>query len=134
RSHSAWARLSSPTPVARGGDHVWRARASPEPARPDDLPAAHRARHRPSRRWPFREGAAVCNKAIQSNPRFSFPRVLQTAALSCLGRSDEAKIAARRVFELEPHFSISVFVRSHTGRPEIWTPIGEALRRVGFPD
>jgi len=82
----------------------------------------------------FEEAAAACNKAIQSNPRFSFPRVLQTAALSSLGRSDEAKIAARRVLELEPQFSITVFVRSHTGRPDIWRPIGEALRRVGLPE
>ena len=41
----------------------------------------------------FEEAAAVCNKASQSNPRFSFPVVLQTAALFCLGRSNEAAAA-----------------------------------------
>jgi adenylate cyclase len=82
----------------------------------------------------FEEAAAVCKKAVQSNPRFSFPCVLQTAALSCLGRANEAKATACRVLELEPHFSIAGFVRAHTGRPEIWTPIGEALRRVGLPE
>jgi TolB-like protein/Tfp pilus assembly protein PilF len=82
----------------------------------------------------FEEAAAVCNKAAQSNPRFSFPCVLQTAALSSLGHANEAKAAARRVLELEPHFTIAGFVRAHTGRPEIWTPIGDALRRVGLPE
>jgi hypothetical protein len=32
------------------------------------------------------------------------------------------------VLELEPHFSIAEFIRAHTGRPEIWDPVGEALR------
>jgi tetratricopeptide (TPR) repeat protein len=82
----------------------------------------------------FEEAAAVCNKAARSNPRFSFPCVLQTAALARLGRTDEAKAAARRVLELEPRFSIAEFVRAHTGRPEIWTPIGDALRQVGLPE
>ena len=82
----------------------------------------------------FEEAAAVCNKACQSNPRFSFPVVLQTAALACLGRANEARASARRVLELEPHFSIAEFVRAHTGRPEIWNPIGEALRQIGLPD
>jgi hypothetical protein len=53
--------------------------------------------------------------------------VLQAAALSFLGRWDEARAAARRVLELEPGFTISSFVRAHTGRAEIWEPIGEAL-------
>jgi len=82
----------------------------------------------------FEEAAAVCNKASQSNPRFSFPVVLQTAALSRLGRSNESAAAARRVLELEPGFSVAQFVRSHTGRPEIWNPVGDALRRAGCPE
>jgi adenylate cyclase len=76
----------------------------------------------------------ACVKCAQANPRFSLPHVLQAAALSCLGRLDEAKAAARRVLELEPGFTVALFVRSHTGRPEIWTPIGDALRRVGLPE
>ena len=39
----------------------------------------------------FEEAAAACNKACQSNPHFSFPVVLQTAALSGLGRVNEPK-------------------------------------------
>ncbi len=82
----------------------------------------------------FEQSAAACNKASQSNPHFSFPVVLQTAALSCLGRANEAKASARRLLELEPRFSVAKFVRSHTGRPEIWNPIGDALRQVGLPE
>jgi adenylate cyclase len=82
----------------------------------------------------FEEAAAVCNKACQSNPRFSFPVVLQTAALSRLGRTDEANGTARRVLELEPRFSVAGFVQAHTGRAEIWNPIGDALRDVGLPE
>ena len=82
----------------------------------------------------FEEAAAMCNKACQSNPRFSFPVVLQTAALSRLGRANEAKAMARRVLDLEPRFSVAEFVRAHTGRAEIWNPIGDALRHVGLPE
>jgi tetratricopeptide (TPR) repeat protein len=81
----------------------------------------------------FEQAAAVCNKASQSNPHFSFPVVLQTAALFCLGRTNEAKALARRVLELEPRFSVAKLVKSHTGRAEIWNPIGDALRQVGLP-
>ena len=82
----------------------------------------------------FEEAAAACNKACQSNPHFSFPVVLQTAALSGLGRVNEAKALVRRVLELQSPFSVAEFIRSYTGRAEIWNPIGEALRQVGLPD
>ena len=82
----------------------------------------------------FEEAAAVCNKACQSNPRFSFPVVLRTAALSRLGRANEAKATARRLLDLEPRFSVAGFVHAHTGRAEIWNPIGDALRHVGLPE
>ncbi len=82
----------------------------------------------------WEQAIAACDKAAQANPRFSLPPVLQTAALSRLGRLDEAKAAARRVLELEPGFTVTLFVRAHTGRPEIWEPIGEALRRIGLPE
>jgi tetratricopeptide (TPR) repeat protein len=88
--------------------------------------------HCPAGNW---EGvASACGKAIQASPRFSLPLVLQAAALSLLGREDEARMAARRVPELEPGFTVSGFVRAHSGRAEIWKPIGEALRRLGLPE
>jgi adenylate cyclase len=77
---------------------------------------------------------SACSKAEQTNPRFSLPYFLRAAALSQLGRIDEAKIPARRGLELEPSFTITGFVRAHTGRAEIWEPIGDALRRLDLPE
>ena len=76
----------------------------------------------------------VCGKAEQANPRFSLPYFLRAAALSRLGRTDEAKVPAQRGLELEPGFTVAGFVRAHTGRAEIWEPIGDALRPLGLPE
>jgi adenylate cyclase len=85
-----------------------------------------------ARNW---EGvAAACGKAIQAMPRFSLSYFLQAAALSELGRVAEATSVARRGLELEPGFTVSGFVRAHTGRAEIWEPIGDALRQLGLPE
>ena len=82
----------------------------------------------------FEAAAAASAKAIQANPRFSLNHVLHAAALSRLDRIDEARTAARRVLECEPDFTVSGFVRAHTGRVEIWGPIGDALRRLSLPE
>jgi adenylate cyclase len=82
----------------------------------------------------FEQAVAASVKAAQANPRFSVSHVLHAAALSRLGRLDEAGDAARRVVECEPNFTITGFVRAHTGRAEIWEPIGEALRPLGLPE
>ena len=76
----------------------------------------------------------ACGKSEQANPRFSLPYFLRAAALAQLGRIEEAKVPAQRGLELEPGFTVSGFVRAHTGRAEIWEPIGEALRRLGLPE
>jgi tetratricopeptide (TPR) repeat protein len=76
----------------------------------------------------------ACGKAEQANPRFSLPYFLRAAALSLLGRIEEAKVPGQRGLELEPGFTVSGFVRAHTGRAEIWEPIGDALRRLGLPE
>ena len=76
----------------------------------------------------------ACGKAEQANPRFSPPYFLRAAALSQLGRLDEARVAAQRGMEREPGFTVSGFVRAHTGRAEIWEPIGDALRRLDLPE
>jgi TolB-like protein len=76
----------------------------------------------------------ACGKSEQANPRFSLPYFLRASALSQLGRIEEAKVPAQRGLELEPGFTVSGFVRAHTGRAEIWEPIGDALRRLGLPE
>jgi len=77
---------------------------------------------------------STCGKAEQANPRFSLPYFLRAAALSRLGRIEEAKVPAQRGLELEPGFTVSGFVRAHTGRADIWEPIGDALRRLDLPE
>jgi TolB-like protein len=82
----------------------------------------------------FEAAAAASAKAVQANQRFSLNHVLHAAALSRLERTDEARAAARRILECEPDFTVSGFVRAHTGRIEIWGPIGDALRRLDLPE
>jgi TolB-like protein len=77
---------------------------------------------------------AASRRASQASPRFSLPYLLQAAALSELGRLDEARLAARRGVELEPGFTIAGFVHAHTGRADIWEPVGAALQRLGLPE
>jgi tetratricopeptide (TPR) repeat protein len=78
--------------------------------------------------------AAAGGRAAQANPRFSYPQVIQTAALARAGRLEQAKMVARRVIEIDPRFNVTDFVRAHTGRADIWSPMGDELRRVGLPD
>ena len=86
-----------------------------------DLPPAISRR----RRWPApRPRRPTRASAIR--------RSCRSAALSSLGRVDEAKAVALRVLELEPNFTVAEFVRAHTGRADIWEPIGEALRHLGL--
>jgi hypothetical protein len=58
---------------------------------------------------------------------------VQAAALMQASRTGEAQAVARRVLEIEPSFTVNEFVRAHTGRAEIWDPMGDALRRIGLP-
>jgi hypothetical protein len=97
---------------------------------PDPVSARHHTRNPPGS-WPM---VTACGKAIQAMPRFSLSHFLQAAALSELGRIAEAKVPAQRGLELEPSFTVSGFVRAHTGRAEIWEPVGDALRRLGLPE
>ena len=78
--------------------------------------------------------AAAGSRAEQANPRFSYPQVIRTAALARAERLEQAKMVAGRVIEIQPSFTVAEFVRSHTGRTDIWTPMGDELRRAGLPD
>jgi len=82
----------------------------------------------------FDEAAAAASRGTQANPRFSVVHVLHAASLYRLDQLAEAKAAAARVLECEPDFTVAGFVRAHTGRAEIWEPIGDALRRIGLPE
>ena len=82
----------------------------------------------------FAAAVAAAAKAIQANPRFSLNHLLQAVALFRLGRIAEAKAAAARALECEPDFTITRFVGAHSGRADIWEPVGDALRLIGLPE
>ena len=54
----------------------------------------------------FTEAYEVATRSVQLNPRFSVSRAFLTAALSQLGRDDEAQGEARQLLTIDPDFSI----------------------------
>ncbi len=78
----------------------------------------------------FERAAEAALHVVQANPRFSLGHVLHAAALSSLGRRDEGRAAMRRVIDLEPQFTVARFLQAHTGRADIWDPVGRALSKV----
>ena len=56
------------------------------------------------------------------------------AALTKLGRIDEAKAAVARVLALQPAFSIGEWCAALDPAPEIAAPFTEALRAAGLPE
>jgi adenylate cyclase len=115
-------------------DQLCRALVADHPFRAGQLVCVYRARHAFNASDDFASAAEAAGKAIQANPRFSLNHALRAAALSRLGRRDEAAAAAARVQECEPDFTIRRFVRWHIGRADIWEPMGDALRQLDLPE
>jgi len=82
----------------------------------------------------FEEAAAAANRAAQAHPRFSPPYWMRAAALSNLGRIDEAKMMALRLLEVQPQFTVASITSAPFANPEILAALGHALRRVGLPE
>jgi tetratricopeptide (TPR) repeat protein len=72
--------------------------------------------------------------AVESNPSFNIPHAFLAAALVRSGRIAEAKIAAQRVLELTPHFTIRGRSRLVGHVPEVFEPVAAAWREAGLPD
>ena len=78
--------------------------------------------------------ARAAYKAVQLNPIHSISHMLLAAALTKLGRNEEAKAAAARVMELQPGFR---FGRQFAGvdcEPVLAATLGKELRAVGLPE
>jgi adenylate cyclase len=83
----------------------------------------------------FEEAAAAASLATESNPRFSVPHILHAAALAGLGRSEDAKAVAQRLFDLEPGITAAAAILSaRYANPENIAALGNALRRAGLPE
>jgi adenylate cyclase len=77
--------------------------------------------------------AEAARKCLQANPAWSFAHVVLAATLAKLGRMEEAKLAAQRVVELQPTFSVRG-MRVAVGLHQlIADPLSEALLRAGPP-
>jgi adenylate cyclase len=81
----------------------------------------------------YEEAAASVSRAVQCNPRLSVTQSWLAAALPKLGRTDEAKLVARHVLELQPSFSSSQFCDA-IGAPQLMTDaLTKAWRETGLP-
>jgi serine/threonine protein kinase len=81
----------------------------------------------------FAEAASAASRAAAANPRFSVPRYLHAAALTRLGRLDEARAMADIVLTLQPGFTVSGLVSGNLAAPERMAMLSEALRDAGLP-
>jgi TolB-like protein len=82
----------------------------------------------------FVEAANAASRASIANPRFSVPCYLNTAALFCLGRTNEAKALAKILLELQPNFTVGGLVSGNITTPERMNLLADALRGVGLPE
>jgi adenylate cyclase len=81
----------------------------------------------------YAEAADEARTAIGSNPAFSIPRAVLAASLLRLGRTEEARLAARLVLDCEPSFKSQKF--SHLAlQPAVLAALSDAWRELGLPD
>ena len=83
----------------------------------------------------FEEAAAAASRANQSNPRFSVPYILHTAALASLGCREDARVMTRRLLELDPGITTTTAILSarYANRENV-AALCNALRRAGLPE
>jgi adenylate cyclase len=81
----------------------------------------------------YEDAAIAARRAIQSNPGFSLPPMLLAASLAGLGRIAEANVAASRVLELLPNFTIGGFCAGFSIPAALAVPLTEACQAAGLP-
>ncbi|MBR0703798.1 winged helix-turn-helix domain-containing protein [Bradyrhizobium diazoefficiens] len=74
----------------------------------------------------FDEALKAAVRAVEANPSFSVPHVLQTIALVRLGRIEEARSAAERVLNLDPTFTMPVWSVTVRKNPAVFDPMAQA--------
>jgi len=82
----------------------------------------------------YDDACRAAYKSVQANPAHSITYVQLAAALSKLGRLEEAKAAAARVLELHPAFRYSRQFEAVNCAPALAQTLGEALRAAGLPE
>jgi hypothetical protein len=83
----------------------------------------------------YLEGLAVAERAISKTPDYSAAQRVKTVALVHLGRIEEAKLAAARLLELAPAYSVSYYLSVSPMRDhEYRETTAELLRAAGVPE
>jgi TolB-like protein/class 3 adenylate cyclase/Flp pilus assembly protein TadD len=81
----------------------------------------------------YEEAATAARRAVLSNSSFSVTQSLLAAALAKLGRTAEAKAAARQVLVLQPSFSSSGYCNAIGITPSLAATLMEAWHQAGLP-
>ena len=82
----------------------------------------------------YEQALVAAQRAIQESPNFAAGHRLMVAALGRLGRIDEAKLAALRVLELMPEFTVSRYLSTSPFKDaEFRKRSAEILRAAGVP-
>lgn len=82
----------------------------------------------------YEDACRAAYKSVQANPTHSITYVQLTAALTKLGRLDEARAAAARVLELQPAFRYGRQFAGVNCAPALAEVLGGALREAGLPE
>lgn len=82
----------------------------------------------------YKEAVQAAYKSVQANAAHSITYVQLTAALTRLGRMEEAKAAAARVLELHPTFRYGRQFLGVDCAPALAASLGDALRAAGLPE
>ena len=82
----------------------------------------------------FEAAVEAAQGAIDSNPRFSVPHAMLTAALVRLGRIADAEAAAQCVLTLQPGFTVGGFAKTVGIAADVFSRFAAAWREAGLPD
>jgi tetratricopeptide (TPR) repeat protein len=82
----------------------------------------------------YEKAAQAAYRSVHTNPAHSITYVQLAAALTGLGRLEEAKATAARVLELHPTFRYSRQFAGVDCAPALAASMGEALRAAGLPE
>jgi TolB-like protein len=82
----------------------------------------------------FEEAAGAAHRAVQANPAHSISYMLLAAALSRLGKMDDARAAASAVLRLQPNFSCKRQFAGVDCEAMLAEELGSALGAIGLPE
>jgi TolB-like protein/Flp pilus assembly protein TadD len=81
------------------------------------------------------EAVRSLQKAIDQNRNHVLPKAFLAAVYADLGRLDEAKATARQVMQLNPSFTATRLIKSHTFHdPETDARFRDLMHRAGLPE